>query len=290
MSYKLNTGSSDFKQVSGSSITKTSTNVDGGVVKSASTDGDRVSTSGLSLVNQEAYGSQVFVTDDVKKSISAGPIAVMTPGNYVGQKLNSSLAGQINNKLVSGGDLSPNVNIHSRKVYRNFNVATLIRAGLWDVFSGTFTGDTAAMAAAIVEDSAAIGTDKVTVPNVDGQGINGTLSYQLQSGSQQSEYKEVSDIPVLTILEESDIGTDAATIEVTVALGYVREGTLHAYYREDGDTAWILAESTVVSASDDYDFDLTDLEEDTTYEYKFEFVYGTNVIETEVDSFTTDEE
>ena len=72
--------------------------------------------------------------------LAAGNFATMTAGAYVMKRVTTELAGISNTFLQSGAAYPGGLrSIHKLETVRTTQVATAIRAGYWNIFSGTFS-------------------------------------------------------------------------------------------------------------------------------------------------------
>ncbi len=102
---------------------------------------------------------------------AAGNFATMTAGAYVMRKVTTTLAGQSNTVLRSGAsDFGVRRSIHKLEHMRTNRVATAIRAGYWNIYSGTFS-----TAPTVADDASTMGTDNAAAPTL---AIPGELVYR----------------------------------------------------------------------------------------------------------------
>lgn len=108
-----------------------------------------------------------------------GNLANLEAGNYSMKKLVSNVHGQQNTKLASGAADYGRSKIHAVVAVRTRKVATAIRAGYWNVFTGAFTTDPT-----VTNDFASMDIDGSNVPDdeakniIAGYGVGGELSYR----------------------------------------------------------------------------------------------------------------
>jgi hypothetical protein len=125
------------QQVNGSAVTVTSTRNGGGAVVNAgsSTLVDNVS---LGLVYPRTGTGPVDGTN-TDEALSAGTFAFNSRGP-VAKKVTTSLSGVSNTVLRSGADQPQLIrSIHKLEVLTTRRVATAIRAGYWNIYSGVFS-------------------------------------------------------------------------------------------------------------------------------------------------------
>jgi hypothetical protein len=119
-------------------ISANATKNDSGVAKNIGTESTTLVTSVLGLDNV-ATGSVVVDGDDTDKALSAGTFAYNNSAP-VAKRLTTSLATVSNTALTSGAlvpGLVKSVNKIESIVTRR--LATAIRAGYWNIYSGTFS-------------------------------------------------------------------------------------------------------------------------------------------------------
>jgi hypothetical protein len=126
------------QQVNGSAVTATSTNNRGGAVVNGGTTTilDQVS---LGYSNVGVFGSSVVDGTDTDKALSAGTFSFNNRGP-IAKRVTESLSGVTNTVLRSGADQPQLIrSIHKLEVVRTRRLTTAIRAGYWNIYSGTFT-------------------------------------------------------------------------------------------------------------------------------------------------------
>lgn len=128
------------------------------------------------------HGSKVIKPSDVLNKggptgiLAAGNFASMTEGSYVMKRVTTSLAGVSNTFLRSGAsDTSSRRSIHKVETVRTWLTASSIRAGDWNIFTGSFSS-----AVSTSEDSSDFGVDDAAVPS---GAVPGELVYHYGSGA-----------------------------------------------------------------------------------------------------------
>lgn len=95
-----------------------------------------------------------------------GNFATMTAGTYVMRKVTTTLAGQANTLLRSGAsDFGVRRSIHKLEHLRTRRVASAIRSGYWNIYSGVFS-----TAPTVADDISTFGTDEAATPTISKPG------------------------------------------------------------------------------------------------------------------------
>lgn len=105
-------------------------------IGSSSTNFDNVS---VSRSQTEVFGSTVIDGTDTNEALSASVIAYNN-NRPVGMRVSSTVSGQSNTALLSGASV-PGLtrSIHKRESFKVYKIATAIRAGYWNIYSGTWS-------------------------------------------------------------------------------------------------------------------------------------------------------
>lgn len=185
MSYTINP-SNDVKQVNGSAITAVSTKVNGGTVSSlGSLASDSVITAKTNFGEKSSiYGSQIVVsaTTGISKAYVGGTVAKVVAGVYVIRGQAIVLASKYTG--TGFGSAITQRSINKLEAMRTERVSEAIRAGYWDIYSGTWsTAPTAA------NDIASFGADHAATPSL---AVPGELVYKTSGNPgapTQDDYK-----------------------------------------------------------------------------------------------------
>lgn len=121
-------------------ISANATKNQGGVAVNIGTASTTLVTSGLGL-DVIATGSVVVDGTDTDKALSAGTFAYNNPAP-VAKRVTASLA-TVSNTALRSGALVPGLtkSIHKIESISTRRLATAIRAGYWNIYSGTFSTD-----------------------------------------------------------------------------------------------------------------------------------------------------
>lgn len=126
------------QQVDGSAVTATSTNNDNGSVLNG---GSTVVLNSVDLgySNVGVFGSSVIDGDDTDKALSAGTFSYSNQ-RPVAKRITEELAGGVSNTTLQSGAAQPGLvrSIHKLEVVRTRRLTTAIRAGDWNIYSGTW--------------------------------------------------------------------------------------------------------------------------------------------------------
>jgi hypothetical protein len=147
-------------QVNGSPVTASSTNNDGGSVLNGGSTSILDSVS-LGYADVGVFGSSVVDGDDTDKALSAGTFSYNNQ-KPVAKRVTEELSGVANTYLQSGASVPGNVrSIHSIQSVRTRRLTTAIRAGEWNIYSGTFGTDPTVAVDTFANDDAASPTRSV---------------------------------------------------------------------------------------------------------------------------------
>lgn len=127
------------QQVNGSAVTATSTNNDNGsVLNGGST--TVLNSVDLGYSDVGVFGSSVVDGDDTDKALSAGTFSYSNQ-RPVAKRVTEELAGGVSNTTLQSGAAQPGLvrSIHKLEVVRTRRLTTAIRAGDWNIYSGTWT-------------------------------------------------------------------------------------------------------------------------------------------------------
>lgn len=126
------------QQVDGSAVTASSTDNNGGsVLKGGST--SVLNSVDLGYSNVGVFGSSVIDGDDTDKALSAGTFSYSNQ-HPIAKRVTDTLSGVSNTYLLSGAAVPGNIrSIHKIQSVRTRRLTTAIRAGYWNIFSGTFS-------------------------------------------------------------------------------------------------------------------------------------------------------
>lgn len=121
-----------------SAVTATSTVNNGGVAKNVGTSSvlDNVT---LGDNNVGVFGSTVVDGSDTDKALSAGTFAYNNE-DPIAKRVTTSLA-TVSNTVLRSGALVPSLirSINKRESFKVVRTATAIRAGYWNIYSGTWS-------------------------------------------------------------------------------------------------------------------------------------------------------
>lgn len=126
------------QQVDGSAVTSTSTkNIGGAVIKGGTT--SVLDNVNLGYSNVGVFGSSVVDGTDTDKALTSGTFSYNNQAP-VAKRVTTSLSGVSNTYLQSGAAKPGNIrSIHSVESVRTRRLTTAIRAGNWNIYSGTFS-------------------------------------------------------------------------------------------------------------------------------------------------------
>ena len=145
-----------------------STNNNHGTAKNVGTVSTVLENSSLGGTNLGVFGSTVIDGMDTDKSLSGGTIA----HNHVKPitfRITTELGGVDNTSLVTtANDPTQLRSIHKRESYKVNKIATAIRAGYWNIYTGTWTTPPTAT-------TESPGTDEAATPT---RSVPGELVYK----------------------------------------------------------------------------------------------------------------
>ena len=116
-----------------------STNNNHGTAKNVGTTSTVLENSSLGGTNLGVFGSTVIDGTDTDKSLSSGTIAHnhIKPITF---RITTELGGVNNTSLVTTANNPTQLrSIHKRESYKVNKIATAIRAGYWNIYTGTWT-------------------------------------------------------------------------------------------------------------------------------------------------------
>lgn len=148
------------QQVNGSAVTATSTNNKGGAVVNGGTT-TLLDTVELGYSNVGVFGSSVIDNNDADKALSAGTFSYSNQ-KPVAKRVTTTLSGVSNTVLRSGADQPGLIrSIHKLEVVRTRRLTTAIRAGDWNIYSGSFSTPPTVAVDTLATDEAATPTRSV---------------------------------------------------------------------------------------------------------------------------------
>lgn len=172
-------------QTDGSSaVTSSSTVNNGGVAINVGSAATLLSNRALGANNQTVFGSTVVsdATSDYADPALSGGTFAYNNSRPIAVKLTTTLAGSENNTFLRSGasDLSSRRSIHRQEKVRTTRTTTAIRAGYWNIYTGTWsTTPTTAVDAFwdIANDTtSSTSTDQAASPT---RSVPGELTYKL---------------------------------------------------------------------------------------------------------------
>lgn len=172
-------------QTDGSSaVTSSSTVNNGGVAINVGSAATLLSNRALGANNQTVFGSTVVsdATSDYADPALSGGTFAYNNSRPTAVKLTTTLAGSESNTFLRSGasDLSSRRSIHRQEKVRTTRTATAIRAGYWNIYTGTWsTTPTTAVDAFwdIANDAtSSTSTDQAASPT---RSVPGELTYKL---------------------------------------------------------------------------------------------------------------
>ena len=142
------------QQVDGNAVTSTSTNNRGGAVVNGGTS-TILDSVDLGYSNVGVFGSSVADGTDTDKALSDGTFSYNN-SSPIAKRVTESLSGVTNTVLLSGADQPQLIrSIHKLEVVRTRRLTTAIRAGYWNIYSGTWsTNPTVAVDSLATDDAA----------------------------------------------------------------------------------------------------------------------------------------
>lgn len=149
------------QQVNGSAVTASSTNNDNGAVLNGGSTSVLTSVS-LGYSDVGVFGSSVIDGDDTDKALSAGTFSYSNQ-RPVAKRVTEELAGGVSNTTLQSGAGQPGLirSIHKLEVLRTRRLTTAIRAGDWNIYSGTWTNPVTVAVDTLATDEAATPTREV---------------------------------------------------------------------------------------------------------------------------------
>lgn len=114
----------------------------------------------------------------------AGNFATMTAGQYIMLGYSSSVAGGQATRVGFGSDYGIRRSIHKLEHLYTRRVATAIRAGYWNIYTGTWSTDPT-----VADDASTMGTDDAATPT---RAKPGELTYRV-SGMPDGTYGPIQD-------------------------------------------------------------------------------------------------
>lgn len=149
------------QQVDGSAVTSSSTNNNHGVAKNVGSAASVLETSNLGGSNVGVFGSTPVDGDNADKALSGGTFAYNNE-SPVAKRVSTSLSG-VSNTVLRSGAAQPGLvrSIHKLETLRTRRLTTAIRAGYWNIFSGTFSTPPTVAVDSLATDNAATPTRSV---------------------------------------------------------------------------------------------------------------------------------
>jgi len=146
-----------IQQVDGGAVTASSTNNNGGsVLNGGST--SVLDSLDLGYSDVGVFGSAVIDGDDTDKALSAGTFSYSNQ-KPVAKRVTEELSGVSNTVLQSGASQPTLIrSIHKLEVLRTRRLTTAIRAGEWNIYSGTWGTDPTVAVDTLATDEAATPT------------------------------------------------------------------------------------------------------------------------------------
>jgi len=144
------------QQVSGSAVTASSTNNYGGSVINGGTT-TILDSIDLGYSDVGVFGSSVIDGSQTDKALSAGTFSYSNQ-KPVAKRVTEELAGGVSNTTLQSGAAQPGLlrSIHKLEVLRTRRLTTAIRAGYWNIYSGSWsTNPTVAVDTLSTDDAAA---------------------------------------------------------------------------------------------------------------------------------------
>ena len=148
------------QQVNGSAVTSSSTkNVGGAVLNGGNT--TILDSLDLGYSDVGVFGSSVVDGSDTDKALSAGTFSYNNQ-KPVAKRVTETLSGVANTTLQSGAAQPGLVrSIHKLEVLRTRRLTTAIRAGYWNIYSGSWTTNPTVAVDSLATDEAATPTRSV---------------------------------------------------------------------------------------------------------------------------------
>lgn len=148
------------QQVNGSAVTATSTNNKGGAVVNGGTT-TLLDNVDLGYSNVGVFGTAVIDNDSANKALSAGTFSYNND-SPIAKRVTTTLSGVTNTVLRSGADQPGLIrSIHKLETLRTRRLTTAIRAGYWNIYSGSFTTPPTVAVDSLSTDEAATPTRSV---------------------------------------------------------------------------------------------------------------------------------
>jgi len=143
------------QQVNGSAVTSTSTRNNGGAVIKAGTSATLVDNVALGYSNVGVFGSSVADGTNTDKALSAGTFSFNNQ-SPIAKRVTTTLSG-VSNTYLQSGAAKPGIirSIHKLEVVRTRRLTTAIRAGYWNIYSGSFTAPPTVAVDSFASDDAA---------------------------------------------------------------------------------------------------------------------------------------
>jgi len=148
-------------QTNGSPSTSVSADNNGGTIKANGTGSGTFATSKTAQNKTGVFGSTVVDNNTADKALSAGTFAYNN-SRPVAKKTSSTISGVANSVLKSGAsDPNRRKSIHKIESISTRKVATAIRAGNWNIYTGKFTSGPTVTNDSFGNDNAASPTSNV---------------------------------------------------------------------------------------------------------------------------------
>lgn len=148
-------------QVNGSAVTSSSTNNNGGSVLNG---GSSVILESLDLGYSDVgvFGSSVIDGDNTDKALSSGTFSYSNQ-RPIAKRITEELAGGVSNTTLQSGAAQPGLvrSIHKLEVVRTRRLTTAIRAGDWNIYTGTWATDPTVAVDTFATDEAATPTREI---------------------------------------------------------------------------------------------------------------------------------
>lgn len=149
------------QQVGGGSVTASSTNNNGGsVLNGGST--SVLNSVDLGYSDVGVFGSSVIDGDNTDKALSSGTFSYSNQ-RPIAKRITEELAGGVSNTTLQSGAAQPGLvrSIHKLEVVRTRRLTTAIRAGDWNIYSGTWATNPTVAVDTFATDEAATPTREV---------------------------------------------------------------------------------------------------------------------------------
>lgn len=129
-----------IQTVSGGTVTNATTKNNHGVAKNVGASASVLANRSLGATNVGVFGSTVVDNSTADKALSGGTFKYDNK-SPIAKRTTTTLAGNVSNTYLRSGAATPGLvrSIHKLETLRTRRLATAIRAGAWNIYTGAFS-------------------------------------------------------------------------------------------------------------------------------------------------------